>query len=112
MESNKVPLLAVVRKHGVGMLCRETGLSRETVHTAMYGKRIPSQRTAEKISAALGLKPTDIEWPKGFGDPYQITYYPDDRFKAAVEAEVERRLVARQLNSTQTAAQSNEATSS
>lgn len=112
MDANevKVPLEKAIRAYGVNKFCRDTGLGYATVRPVMKGLRVPTTPTAERIAEGLGVSVDDLDWPKGFGDPYRAALHRDEVFQAAVEQEVERRLAVAQraMNAERTAAQSNE----
>ena len=106
---------------GPERVSRLAGVHRVHFWKLRKGKVVPQRTRATKIAAVFGLRPEEVEWPRGFTrDPLPRVpprrespkvdmsgVYEDGALKAELEALIEREVQRRMA--TQTAAQTQDA---
>ncbi len=94
-NEGRVRLREAVRRHGFNRLCREAGISPNTLAMAVKGFRTPRPDTCRKIGHALGVPAERIDWKPRSEDGLYADAALRARIDALVEDEVEKRLATR-----------------
>ncbi len=90
-DGSRVRLHEAVNTHGFNRLCRDSGVSPNTLAMAVKGFRSPKPETRRKIGRALGIAADRIDWSPESSDGLYVDAPLKARIEALVEAEVQRR---------------------